>query len=208
LEDRTAMSRKGILVAAIALLSIAGSPAWADEVTAQMDAARKSYQAGELRTAIQALQFAAAKIQEKINASLSQLLPKPLPGWSADEPETQSGGIAAMIAGTTLSRRYHRNDGAEVDVSITADSPLLPMMTMLLSSPMLLQSDPNTKLYTYDGQRGLMEHDKDSDRWEIKLMVGNKILVQVTASAVKNGDPAEVYLKAIDLKALQKAFSG
>jgi hypothetical protein len=208
LEDRAAMSRKRILVAAIALLSAAASPAWPDEVTDQMDAARKSYQAGELRTAIQALEFAVAKIQEKINASLSQLLPKPLPGWTADEPETQSGGIAAMIAGTTLSRRYHRNDGAEVDVSITADSPLLPMMTMLLSSPMLLQSDPNTKLYTYDGQRGLLEHDKDSDRWEIKLMVGNKILVQVAASAVKNADPAEAYLKAIDLKALQKAFSG
>jgi len=202
------MSRKGIPVAAIALLLAAGSPGWADEVTDQLDAARKSYQAGELRTAIQALQFAVAKIQEKINASLSRLLPTPLPGWTADEPETQSGGIAAMIAGTTLSRRYHRNDGAEVDVSITADSPLLPMMTMLLSSPMLLESDPSTKLYTYDGQRGLVEHDKGSDRWEIKLMVGSKILVQVAASAVKNADPAEAYLKAIDLKALQKAFSG
>jgi hypothetical protein len=82
------------------------------------------------------------------------------------------------------------------------------MITMLLSSPMLLQSDPNTTLYTYDGQRGLMEHDKDSDRWEIKLMVSSKILVQVAASAVKNADPAEAYLKAIDLKGLQKAFSG
>ncbi|MEJ2387882.1 MAG: hypothetical protein P8Y27_11435 [Chromatiaceae bacterium] len=202
------MLRKAILVAAIALLPATGSPAWADEVTDQLDGARKAYQSGELRTAIQALQFAVAKIQEKINASLSQLLPKPLPGWTADEPETQSGGIAAMIAGTTLSRRYHRNDGAEVDVSITADSPLLPMMTMMLSSPMLLQSDPNTKLYTYDGQRGLIEHDKDSDRWEIKLMVGNKILVQVAASAVKSADPAKAYLKAIDLEALQKAFSG
>ncbi|MEJ2327507.1 MAG: hypothetical protein P8Y25_12110 [Chromatiaceae bacterium] len=202
------MLRKAILVAAIALLPATGSPAWADEVTDQLDGARKAYQSGELRTAIQALQFAVAKIQEKINASLSQLLPKPLPGWTADEPETQSGGIAAMIAGTTLSRRYHRNDGAEVDVSITADSPLLPMMTMMLSSPMLLQSDPNTKLYTYDGQRGLIEHDKDSDRWEIKLMVGNKILVQVAASAVKSADPAKAYLKAIDLEALQKAISG
>jgi hypothetical protein len=202
------MLRKAILVAAIALLPATGSPAWADEVTDQLDGARNAYQSGELRTAIQALQFAVAKIQEKINASLSQLLPKPLPGWTADEPETQSGGIAAMIAGTTLSRRYHRNDGAEVDVSITADSPLLPMMTMMLSSPMLLQSDPNTKLYTYDGQRGLIEHDKDSDRWEIKLMVGNKILVQVAASAVKSADPAKAYLKAIDLEALQKAFSG
>jgi hypothetical protein len=202
------MLRKAILVAAIALLPATGSPAWADEVTDQLDGARKAYQSGELRTAIQALQFAVAKIQEKINASLSQLLPKPLPGWTADEPETQSGGIAAMIAGTTLSRRYHRNDGAEVDVSITADSPLLPMMTMMLSSPMLLQSDPNTKLYTYDGQRGLIEHEKDSDRWEIKLMVGNKILVQVAASAVKSADPAKAYLKAIDLEALQKAFSG
>ena len=181
------MLRRGILVLAMTLFAAAFSTARADEVTDQLDTARKAYEAGELRSAVQALQFAVAKIQEEINASLTGLLPRPLEGWTADEPEAQSGGIAAMIAGTTLTRRYHRTDGAEVEINIIADSPLLPMMTMMLSSPMLLQSDPNTKLYTYDGQRGLVEHEKDSRRWEIKLMVGNKILVQITATGVKTG---------------------
>jgi hypothetical protein len=202
------MLRRGILVLAMTLLAAAFSTARADAVTNQLDTARKAYEAGELRSAVQALQFAVAKIQEEINASLTGLLPRPLEGWTADEPEAQSGGIAAMIAGTTLTRRYHRADGAEVEINIMADSPLLPMMTMMLSSPMLLQSDPNTKLYTYDGQRGVVEHERDSRRWEIKLMVGNKILVQITATGVKSREPAESYLKEIDLKALKKAFPG
>jgi hypothetical protein len=205
---RREMTRFALSIAATVVALAAGLSARADEVTDQLEAARKAYDAGELRSAVQTLQFAVAKIQEKINASLRDLLPRPLPGWTADTAEAQSGGIASVITGTMLSRRYHRDDGAEVEVSVMADSPLLPMMTMMLSSPMLLQSDPNAQIYTYGGERGMIQHEAGSDRWEIRLLLGSKILVQVTASGVTDREPAEAYLKAINLKALQKAFAG
>jgi hypothetical protein len=202
------MTRIGLSIAATVVALAAGLSARADEVTEQLEAARKAYDAGELRSAVQTLQFAIAKIQEKINTSLRDLLPQPLPGWTTDATEAQSGGIASVITGTTLSRRYHRDDGAEVEISVMADSPLLPIMTMVLSSPMLLQSDPNAQIYTYGGERGMIQHETGSDRWEIRLLLGSKILVQVTASGVKDRGPVEAYLKAMDLKALQKAFAG
>ena len=52
---------------------------------------------------MQTLQFAVAGIQEKINLALLELLPAPLEGWNADEPQAQSAGMAAMFTGTKES---------------------------------------------------------------------------------------------------------
>ena len=191
------------IIAALGLAAAFIAPASADEITDQLNTARKAYESGELRSAVQTLQFAVASIQEKINLSLLELLPEPLDGWNADEPQAQSGGMAAMIAGTNLSRRYYRDDGAEVDISITADSPLLSMMTMMLSNPMLMQTDPGTRVYTHGGQRGMIKHEKDSDVWEISLMVGGKIMIQVTGRGIKDQQDVEAYLEAIDLAAIE-----
>lgn len=202
------MTKTAPLIAAAFTLACLVAPARADDITDQLEAARKAYEAGDLRSAAQTLQFTAAAIQEKINLSLLDLLPAPLEGWAADEPEAQSGGMAAMIAGTTLTRRYHREDGAEVEVTITADSPLLSMMTMMFTNPMLLQSNPGTRVYTHAGHRGTVQHEPDSKRWEINLMLGGNVLIQVVGSNVEGREVVEQYLKALDLQAVQQAFSG
>jgi hypothetical protein len=202
------VKRSNLLIAALGIGALVSSPVSADDITAQIDAGRQAYEQGELRNALQTLQFAVAGIQEKINLSLLDLLPAPLEGWDADEPQAQSSGMAAMIAGTNLSRRYYRNDGAELDISITADSPLLGMMSMMLSNPLLMQTDPATRIYTQDGHRGTIKHEKDSDEWEISLLVGRKIMVQVSGRGLKDKQAVEDYVKAIDFQALEKAFAG
>lgn len=183
-------------------------PALGDEVTDQLEAARKAYESGELRGAVDTLNFAIAKIQEKVTARLLQLLPEPLPGWQADPAQSESGGIAAMITGTNLSRRYFRPDGAEVSLSLMADSPLLPMLTMFLSSPFMMQADPGTQPYSLKGQRGMLKHSPDSDGYEASLMVGNRILVQGKGTGLADAKALQQYLEALDLESIQKAFGG
>ena len=196
------------LIAAMAMTLSFAAPAGADDITDQLDTARTEYDSGNLRKAVQTLQFAVAGIQEKINLDLLKLLPEPLDGWRADEPQAQSAGMAAMITGTNLTRRYFRDDGAEVEISIMADSPLMPMMTMMLSNPMMMQTNPDMRIYNHNGQRGMIQHEKDSDRWEISLLVANKILVQVNGSGLKDKESVESYLKAIDMDTMTKAFDG
>lgn len=193
-----------ILAAALVL----AQPALGDEVTDQLDAARKAYESGELRSAVDTLNFAVAKIKEQLTGRLLQLLPEPLPGWQADAAQSESAGIAAMITGTNLSRRYYRPDGAEVTLSLMADSPLLPMLTMFLSSPFMLQADPGTKAYSLKGQRGLLKHSPDSTEYEASLMVGNRILVQGKGTGLTDEKAVQAYLEALDLDAIQKAFGG
>ena len=179
----------------------------ADEVSDQMEAARAAYAAGELRTAIEMLNFAVAKIQEQMTANLVKLLPEPLPGWTAEAPESQSGGMAAMITGSTLTRRYRREDGAEITLSLMADSPLMPMLTMAMSMPFVMQSNQDMKAYVFKGYRGMLEHATNSEDYEITLMVGNRLVIQGQGSRLADSQPIEAYFEKLDLAAIQNALT-
>lgn len=190
------------------IAGLSGGSALADEVHEQLAAARAAYDKGELRGAVQALQFAVTKIQEQMTAKLRQLLPEPLPGWRADEPQSQTAGILTALTGTNLSRRYYNeDDGAEVELGIMADSPMMGMLTMMFASPFLMQASPGTSAFTQQGYRGLLEHAQDSDEWEAKVMVGSRTFLQLTGRGLADKAPLQAYLDALDLQAIEKAMS-
>jgi len=180
---------------------------YADEITDQIEMAKQAYEAGELRQAKDELQYAIAQIQELLDNQYVKLMPEPLPGWVGEPAQAQTAGMAMMGGGTQLSRAY-RNDatGESVELSLVADSPFLQAMTMMLSNPMMLRSEPGTKLYRLGKHRGMIKNPPGSDRWEINLMLANRILVQVQGDGLKDQAPAEAYLKALDLDEVQKAF--
>jgi len=194
--------------AALAALLILVPAAHADEVTDQLAAAREAYDAGDLRNAVNSLNFVIAKIREQETARLLTLLPAPLAGWQADPAQSETPGIASMITGTNLTRRYFRPEGGEVKLTVTADSPLLPMLTMFLTSPFMLQADPSSKPYAFKGQQGLIKHDPQSSDYEVTLMIGNRILIQGKGSGLPDGAAVQQYVESVDLNALQKAFGG
>jgi hypothetical protein len=200
------MTRYAPLAAALALALTAPS-LQADEVTDELDAARKAYETGELRGAIQALNFATARIQEHINDQLLKLLPEPLAGWQADAAQSEAGGIAAMVAGNVMSRTYRREDGAEVELRLMADSPMMAMMAMMMQTPFLMQASKEMRVYTHRGYQGMIQHEERSDAWEISLMVGNRVMVQAKGRRIADQNPVVDYLNAIDLTAVQKALT-
>lgn len=190
---------------AIALATAPLAALRADDITDQLDAARAAYQRGELQASVRDLQFVIGAIQEQINLSLLKLLPEPLTGWTAEDPQATSGGVATMITGTNLSRAYRRQDGAHLEINLTANSPFLSMMTMMLSNPMMIQSDPNSRLYSYAGRRGVIRHGKDNGSLEINLVGSGNLLIRITGTGITKAD-AEAYLQAMDLAAVEKAF--
>ena len=202
------MKHRTRLNTALAALLTLAAAARADEVTDQLDAARKAYASGDLRSAVDTLNFAVAKIREQETARLLTMLPAPLAGWQADPAQSQTAGLASMIAGVNLTRRYFRPDGAEVNLTVTGDSPLLPMLTMFLASPFMMQADPSAKPYAFKGQRGIIKHDPKSTEYEVMLMIGNRILVQGKGSGLPDVAAVQQYVESLDLNAIQKAFGG
>lgn len=192
--------------AAAILIWLGGSPVLADEVHDEIDAARSAYDGGDLRGAVQALQYAMTKIQEQLTSKLWGLLPDPLPGWQAEAPQAQGGGVLTAIAGTHVTRRYYNDEGGQINLSAMADSPMIGMMGMMLSSPYMMQSTPGTKAFSHDGYRGISEHVKGSSKWEMKLLVANRIYIELTGSGLEDEAPMQAYLEALDLKAIEKAM--
>jgi hypothetical protein len=188
-------------------LGLASQSGAADEITDQLDAAKQAYQAGELKRATETLKDTIDKIQAQVTAGLLTLFPAPLEGWSAEDAQAQSGGLASMITGTQISRRYKRADGAEVNLSLMADSPMMPMLTMAISMPFLMQSNEGMKAYTLKGERGMLEHAPDSQSYKATVMVGSRLLIQAEGSGLSDSAPLEQYLEALDLDAIQKALS-
>jgi hypothetical protein len=199
------MNKIPALSLAIALATAPLAALRADDITDQLDAARAAYQRGELQASVRDLQFVIGAIQEQINLSLLKLLPEPLTGWTAEDPQATSGGVATMITGTNLSREYRRQDCAHLEINLTANSPFLSMMTMMLSNPMMIQSDPNSRLYSYAGRRGVIRHNKDNGSLEINLVGSGNLLIRITGTGITKAD-AEAYLQAMDLTAVEKAF--
>lgn len=196
----------GTLALAAGLALTLGTAA-ADEVTDQLDAAKQAYEAGELKTAAETLNSAVEAIRAQITAGLLTLFPPPLDGWVADEAQSQSGGLASMLTGTHLSRRYIREDNAEVTLTLMADSPMMPMLTMAISMPLMMQANEDLKTYSLKGERGMMEHTPGSQTYKVTLMVGNRLLVQGEGSGLADAAPLEQYLNALDLEAIQNALT-
>ncbi len=197
------MMRKLLSITLLALVS----SIQADPVIDQLEAGRQAYENGEYRRAVDELNLAIAEIQRKIEEADKQLLPEPLPGWRAEEAEAQSMAMMGM-GGSVLQRSYYREGGDErVELQIVADSPMSQMFTMMLSNPMLMQADSNTRLFRYRGQRGLMEHEAGSDVWEATLLLqGGRLLIRVKGSGLKDDQPIKAYLDALDFQRLQEAL--
>ncbi len=191
----------------VAGMSVAGT-ALADEVEEQIDLGRQLYGEGDYRGSVEELQYAISQIQEKLNEQYMELLPEPLEGWQADEPQAQSGGGMAMFGGgTQVSRDYRNEQGAgQIHVQILADSPMLAAMSMMIGNPMLMQGEQGTKAYRKGRTKGMIK--SRGGNVEITLLVANRILVTVKGSNVSGKEPVEAYLDAMDLRAIEKAFSG
>ncbi|HIE55379.1 MAG TPA: hypothetical protein EYP90_09410 [Chromatiaceae bacterium] len=176
-------------------------------MTEQIDAGRKAYESGELKQAITELNFAIAEIQERINEQSKKLFPDPLPGWRAEEAESQNIPMMGM-GGITLSRSYHREEGSEsVEITIVADSPMIQMFAMMMTNPMMLQNDPSTRVFRHAGHRALMKHEKGSREWEATLLLGGgRVMVQVKGAGLQDDTPIKAYLEALDLKKVEKSL--
>lgn len=198
--------KRSMQTLALLLIPLALTPAQGNEVQDQLEVARRLYESGQYRSAIDALNFAIFKIQEQMNATLVELLPPPLPGWMAGEPEIQTLGLATMITGTNLSRRYWTDEGAEVFLSISADSPLLPVVNAALSMPLVIQHNPDVRPYLFKGQRGMLEHAAGSQDYTLTLLIGGRLVIQARGQGLSDQRPLEAYLERLDLDAIRTAL--
>lgn len=193
-----------ILIACAALTPVATV---ADEILDQIDTARRAYEGGEAGVAIEALNIAISQIQQQQTEAQLKLFPEPLTGWTADDAAAQATGLMAALTGKVLSRTYQQPEtGAQVSITISANSPFLGFFSGLMQTPLFAQGADGLGAYVYQGYRGLLE-PQDGGSAKLSLVIGNNILLQVEGTGGAGADILEAYLNAMDLRALEQAFT-
>ena len=189
---------KSIAVITVALF-LGAAPALADDVTDTINDGLSQYKAGQFTEAAGSLDYAAQLIRQKKGGSLEAMLPKPLNGWTADDPTSVAAGAAMFGGGVTAQRSYYKDD-ASVTVAIVTDSPMLQSMMMMVSNPAFAASS-GMKVDKVNGQRCMYEYDPSDKSGEMSLVVANKFLVTVSGSGVAR-EEMKAYAEAIDFDKL------
>jgi len=183
-----------ILIAALSLTA-AVSAAAADDIGDAIDAARKSYQAGDLGHAKESLDLASQLIGQKNAESFAALLPPALPGWTAEKAQANAVGAAMFGGASAASRTYTNAKGDSVEVSITGDSAMIMQFGPMLNNPAL--AGAMGKLIRVGSQRAVQTNDGD-----VMMLIANKFMVQVHGSA--DAAAKLSYAQAVDVAKLVK----
>lgn len=176
-------------------LAIMSTPVLADDVTDSIQEATEAYESGDIATAVDSLNYAVQLLQQMKGAALTELLPEPLDGWSAEDAESASVG-AAMFGGGLTAERSYRKDKSSVDIQIVTDSPMLQGMMAMFSNPMFAASSGG-KMTKINKQKVILKYDKAKQEGEIQIMVKNRHMVTVSGDNVSE-DELKAYVEAID----------
>ena len=177
-------------------LLLAASPAWADDVTDQINEALTAYGHKDLPTAIAGLDAALNLMRQMRADAYGALLPDAPSGWTADKAETMSSGMGMAVGGTGATRKYHKGSDT-VTVSILTDSPLLQVMSTMMSAGMTGMGGMQTRIV--NGRRTMYMKDEGS----FATIVADRILVRVEGRGQPE-DTLKQFLTAVDFAAVEK----
>lgn len=183
------------VAAAIAFLIISVSGAQADDVTDSLNDALTKYNSGQYTEAINSINYAEQLITQKKGEALTQIFPKPLDGWQAEEVKSDP-----IFGGGITAERQYSKDAAAVTISIASDSPMLQATMMLFTNPMFATADGG-KLETISGQKAIVKYSAETKGGEIQMVVNNRFLVTVNGSEVAKEDMT-AYLGSLDFNKL------
>ncbi len=186
---------KTILRAAIAAILIGGLslPAQADEIEEALQMALEAYQAGDIDTAKEEIDYAAQLITQLKAVGLSGFLPDPLPNWNRVKGEDRTQTAAIMGGGMTASATYTRDNDA-IEIQFMADNQMVTAMAGMFGNAAMMGSIGQVK-------RIKRQKVVITQQGELQAMIDNRIFVQITGRAPV--EDKEAYFAAIDLRRLK-----
>jgi len=164
-----------------------------------VEQARKAFDSGDFGAAVSALQAAMQAVQKKQRVAILEALPKPA-GWTFEDEAEQdqaSNPFAAGMAvlGLNIQRKYRVEDGSKrMDVDITANSPMVQMMSMLFANPAMIQADGG-ELVEYGAHKAILK--KQDEDLELTIVMHNKHIVKVDASGMSVDDLFAIFNQAL-----------
>lgn len=180
------MIRIFLMSTAVALWSSAVS---ADEVTDALASAIAAYEDGDVKYALEELEYAKQLLIGMKTGELAAFLPEAPQGWSREVSTEMGAGLAMMGGGTGAEAEYQKPGEDSFTISLMADNPMVGAMAGMLGSAAAI----GAKIERVGRQKMMIQDG------EITGLVDSRILVQA-----KGGDIDRMLevLKTIDYRAL------
>ncbi|MDA5093577.1 hypothetical protein O2N63_05685 [Aliiroseovarius sp. KMU-50] len=176
--------------AKIVCIVVALSPvaAQADDVTDTLESAITAYGEGDLKYALEELEYAKQLIQSQNTASLAKFLPDAPDGWSREISTEMTAGMGFLGGGAGAEATYTMGSDS-FSIVIMADNPMVGALAGMMGNAGLL----GMKLQRVGRMKYL---DQDG---ELSGVINNRILIQAEGAA---SDVMIPVLETIDIKAL------
>lgn len=172
-----------------AALALTVTAATADEVTDALNSALQAYGDGDIKYALEELDYAKQLLTAMKTDELARFLPEAPQGFLREFNGEMGGGLAMMGGGTGAEAKYSNGNGDSFTITLLADNPMVGAMAGMLGNASAI----GAKIERVGRQKFMVQ-----DR-EITGLIDNRILVQA-----KGGDIAVMLeaLKSMDFREL------
>ena len=183
-----------ILLAVPATAQKRATPKKAPTIAESIAQAEQALTSEAYGAAVAALQDAIRAVQKLQREAILANLPKP-EGFEFEDVEpaadTEVWGADVSMLGLTVNRHYQK-DEKSIDVEVMANSPVVQMVTMMLSNPALIEADGG-EVVEYGQHQAVLKNDGESGL-ELQLVMHGKHLVKVRTQGLSE----EELFKAFD----------
>lgn len=152
-------------------LAVAPAAASADDFRDTVAAAVEAYEAGDIQLALEELGIASRLLQEMRATSLESFLPPVPEGWTRTVDQEYGGVLAMMGGGVGVDATYRSPDGARMQVTVTADSPMLGMFGAMFANPAMMGAMGTVHRM---GRERVLEQNG-----ELTMVLAGRILIQM-----------------------------
>lgn len=165
--------------------SIFCDKAQADDVSDSIQKAADLYKQKEYSEAIAELNFAITQINSKLTELYKATFQPALEGYTEGKAEGNSMSVALLGGGITVTRKDLRSSGGSLTMELTANSPILSSIMVMMSNPIFLG---DKKLVTINGEKAIKEWDEENQNGQLQIPVDNQVLLTFTAVGVPYAD--------------------
>jgi hypothetical protein len=197
--------RAAALLAAGLVLPPAAA-AVADEVTDQLEQARRYYEQGDVTGAIGELEFTLQALRGRVGQELLATFPAPADGWTVTDSDGDGqAAIPFAAAGTMLGRTYRAaQGGGSVEAQLMSGGGFLQGLAGMLMSPQVLAAQPNARRVRIGRENAVVTYDPQARSAQLVLDLGGKATIMLQGENLADGEPLVDLASRWDLKRVRE----
>lgn len=161
-------------IIAIAIISTTTS-AFAQEIDKSLAEAKSAYSAKKLEETRFALENVLREINIALGKQVLNEMPKTLGALNADPNSDDATSMALLYTGLNVTRRYI-GSGADAELMLMSDSPLLAGINSILSLPAMMLNSQTQKVIKIEGYKALIQKQEDGSGYSLSVPNNNSLI--------------------------------